>query len=441
MSGATRGASHGEAARDALAVARGAVDAIDLRRATSEALAALATGPAPLVPTIAIAIGKGAPAMARGVCDRFGAGLERLIVITTDGTDVAGHEGAEILYAAHPVPDRRSLAAAQTALAGAARAAQGKHGSLLALISGGASSLVCAPTPGLPFDAKRAVVAELLASGAPIDDVNLVRRHLSRIKGGGLARAAIFGLDRSTGPARGRVTALIASDVLSPGARDEAAWIVGSGPAVADPSSVGEARAAVARWAPRWNAIPDAAWTTALPTGAPGADRVRARVIAAPEDLAWHAADCAERAGYVVHLLPSSGETVDALATAYVTLARDLAPGHALVRVAEPRVRLPANLPVGARGGRATRLALLAWTAGLPDDVALACLASDGVDGASGRAGAIVAGAVPREAEPDARAALAAFDDAPFLERHGAAIAAAPSGKNQLDVHVLLRRR
>jgi hydroxypyruvate reductase len=431
------GAPAADAARDALAIACGAVDAIDLQRTTAEAIAVLATGRAP---TVAVAIGKGAPAMARGARDRFGASLEKLLVITTEGTDATGLDGAEILYAAHPVPDRRSVLAAQAALAVASRAAQGKNGSLLALVSGGTSSLVCAPAVGLPFEAKRALVADLLASGAPIDDVNLVRRHLSRIKGGGLARAAIFGLERPDGPARGRVTTLIASDVLWPGPRDEAAWIVGSGPAVADPSSVGEARAAVARWAPRWSAIPDAAWTTSLATGATGADRVRARVIAAPEDLAWHAADRAERAGYVAHLLPSSGDTVDALATAYGALARELAPGHALVRVAEPRVALPARLPAGARGGRATRLALLAWTAGLPEGVALACLASDGVDGASGLSGALVSGALPRDAEADARAALAAFDDAPFLERHGAALAAAPSGKNQLDVHVLLRR-
>lgn len=431
-------APSGDAVRDALAIASGAVDAIDLRRATAEALAALPAGPAP---TIVISIGKGAPAMARGARDRFGASLERLLVVTTEGTDATGLEGAEVLHAAHPVPDRRSVLAAQAALAAAAKASQGKNGNLLALISGGTSSLVCAPTPGLPFDAKRAVVADLLASGAPIDDVNLVRRHLSRIKGGGLARAAIFGIDRPDGPARGRVTTLIASDVLWPGARDEAAWIVGSGPAGADPSSVAEARAAVARWAPRWGAIPDAAWTTSLAAGAPGAERVRARVVAAPEDLAWHAADLAERTGYVAHRLPSSGDTVDALAAAYGSLARELAPGHAIVRVAEPRVTLPTKLAAGARGGRATRLALLAWNAGLPDDVALVCLASDGVDGASGLAGAIVSGALPPDTELDAHDALEAFDDAPFLERHGAALAAAPSGKNQLDVHVLLRRR
>ncbi len=427
------------AARDALAIASGAVEGIDLRRATSDALAALDAPPARgAPPTSVVAIGKGAPAMARAARERYGANVERAMVITTEGTDVSGLEGVEVHFAAHPVPDRRSVQVAQAALTAAALAAQRKHGRLLALISGGASSLACAPSVGLPLDAKRALVAELLASGAPIDDVNLVRRHLSRIKGGGLARAAIFGLERADGPPRGRVTTLIASDVLSRGARDEAGWIVGSGPAVPDPSSVAEARATVARWAPRWNAIPDAAWSTPLAVGAPGADRVQSRVIAAPEDLAWHAADRAERAGYAVRVLPSSGEPVDALATAYCAAARDLAPGHALVRVAEPRVVLPTK---PGRGGRATRLALLAWKGGLPAGVALACLASDGVDGASGLAGALVTGGLPEDTKADALEALAAFDDAPFLERHGAAIAASPSGKNLLDVHVLLRAR
>jgi hydroxypyruvate reductase len=421
------------ARHDAVAIACGAVDAIDLRRATRDAL----EGADP--PSFVIAIGKGAPAMARGARDAFGEALGRLLVVTTDGTDVtglAGQEGADVLFAAHPVPDRRSALAAQAALGGAAQV-RASRGTLLALISGGASSLVCAPTEGLPLDAKRAVVADLLASGAPIDDVNLVRRHLSRIQGGGLARAALFGLGKPGAPA-GQVRALIASDVLTPGARDDAAWIVGSGPAVPDPSAIEAARAAVARWAPRWSVLPDAAWTTQLPVGSAGCERVSARVIAAPEDLAWHAAHRAERAGYAVRVLPASGGTVDELAASYASLARDLSPGEALIRVAEPRVLLPART---GRGGRATRLSLSTWVRGLPDDVALACLASDGVDGASGLAGGVVRGGLSGLDADEARAALAAFDDAPFLEAHGAAIAQQPSGKNQLDVHVLLRHR
>lgn len=418
------------ARHDAVAIACGAVDAIDLRRATRDALDGAEA------PTLVVAIGKGAPAMARGARDHFGEAASRVLVITNEGTDVEGLEGAEVLFAAHPVPDRRSVIAAQAALAAAAQVREAR-GALLALISGGASSLACAPNPGLPLDAKRALVADLLASGAPIDDVNLVRRHLSRIKGGGLARAALFGAGKGA-TAAGQVRSLIASDVLTPGAREDSAWIVGSGPAVPDPSSVEAARAAVARWAPRWSVIPDAAWSTPLPATSAGVERVQARVVAAPEDLAWHAAHRAERAGYAVRVLPASGAPVDELVTAYVASARALAPGEALVRVAEPRVSLP---PRTGRGGRATRLALGAWIRGLPDDVALACLASDGVDGASGLAGAVVRGTLPHAEADAARAALAAFDDAPFLEAHGAAIAQQPSGRNQLDVHVLLRHR
>ena len=117
-----------------------------------------------------------------------------------------------------------------------------------------------------------------------------------------------------------------------------------------------------------------------------------------------------------------------------MTLAATLAPGEVCVRVAEPSVTLAAQV---GRGGRAGRLALTTWMRGLPVDVALGCFASDGVDGSSGNSGAIVSGAAPEGAQ----AALDAFDDGPFLTAHAAAIAAAPSGHNLLDLHVLLRAR
>jgi len=133
------------------------------------------------------------------------------------------------------------------------------------------------------------------------------------------------------------------------------------------------------------------------------------------------------------HVLPPSLGSVETLAEEYVTLARTMPRGALYLRVAEPSVVLPA---IRGKGGRCGRLALLAWNAGLPDDVELACVASDGVDGSSGTAGACVRGRAPSGADR----ALDAFDDAPFLAAHGMSVAGQPSGTNLLDVHVLLRR-
>uniref|UniRef100_UPI003566AE8B glycerate kinase type-2 family protein n=1 Tax=Phaeovulum sp. TaxID=2934796 RepID=UPI003566AE8B len=139
--------------------------------------------------------------------------------------------GIEIVEAAHPVPDAAGLAASARMLALLEGLEEGDF--VLALISGGASALLMMPAEGVSLAEKRAVNAALLASGAPIDQMNTLRKHLSRVKGGQLAAAAY--------PAR--MLALMISDV--PG--DEPAFI-GSGPTVGDRSSVDDARAVLTRW-------------------------------------------------------------------------------------------------------------------------------------------------------------------------------------------------
>src|SRR5690606_37066808 len=135
-------------------------------------------------------------------------------------------QSIEIVEAAHPVPDAAGVAATERMLA--LLSSLGEDDFVLTLISGGASSLLCAPAPGLTLDDKKAINAALLASGAPIGEMNLVRKHLSRVKGGQLAAAAY--------PAS--MLCLMISDV--PG--DEPA-IIGSGPTVAEDSASSTARA------------------------------------------------------------------------------------------------------------------------------------------------------------------------------------------------------
>lgn len=380
------------------------IDGIDLRSRVAASLAPV-TGRC-----VVIALGKGAPRMARGALDALGR-VDELLVVTSDDTDALG---LPVVRAAHPLPDVRSVEAGRAALTLAA--SLGAEETLVALVSGGASSLACAPAPPLDLAHKRALGAALLGSGAPIEEINVVRRHASLLKGGGLL-------------GRHRTLTRVASDVLverNGEVIEGEAAAVGSGPASACSTTKEEARRVLERWAPHLADTP-----LVDHHGAPTDERC----VAGPLDLARAAGGVLERAGYQTTLGPPTLAPVDALAEALVRAAEGLAPGEARVQVGEPSVRLPPNPGVGGRLGR---LALLAWRRGLPADVRLACLASDGVDGAGG-GGAVVRGKVP---DPrGATAALEAFADAPFLERHGALVPRRPSGQNFLDLLVLVRDR
>lgn len=418
----------------ATTLAREAIAAVDLRARVAEALELRlrrdeAYGRARTIRVVAV--GKAAPIMTLGALDALGARASVVRVLTAEGTDARALDGRHpdlvVLRGAHPIPDARSVAGGEALLA--AVAGLGPDDLVVALVSGGASSLAAAPPAGLALETERAVEDALLRSGAQVSDVNVVRRHLSRVRGGGLARAAL--------PAR--TCALIASDVLverggrvSPGAP----WDVGSGPATPDPTTIDAARAVLARFAPEWLPRVEPFLATTFADFAPEADRVETSIVASPIDLAEACAERARAAGLRTEVLDPSLAPVDALAPEYAARARALPERSACVRVAEPSVSVP---DAHGRGGRAGRLALLAWSSGLPDHVALACVASDGVDGGSGAGGAVITGRLAPERQADARRALEAYDDAPFLAARGAHVAGAPTGTNLLDLHVLVR--
>ncbi|HEY4117137.1 MAG TPA: DUF4147 domain-containing protein, partial [Byssovorax sp.] len=244
-----------------------------------------------------VAAGKAALAMAAGAFDAWGDRVDDALVVTSDGVVGPSTPRTTVLRAAHPLPDGRSEAAATEALARAA--ALGPTDLLLALVSGGASSLLALAPEGSTLAGKRAVVAALLASGASIREVNCVRRHASRIKGGRLALAA----------ASARTLTLALSDVIGGAPHD-----IGSGPSVPDPTTVDDARAVLARFAP----------------GAPMM-RTRAKIIAAPEDLAARVAARLVAAGYAASVAAPDELDADATACARVHVARRLAPGEAIV--------------------------------------------------------------------------------------------------------------
>ena len=187
----------------------------------------------------------------------------------------------EVVEAAHPVPDAAGAQATAEMLA--LLQSCGPDDFVLALISGGASALLIAPVDGVSLAEKQAVNAALLASGAPIDRMNTVRKHLSRVKGGQLAAAAY--------PAR--MLCLMISDV--PG--DDPAFI-GSGPTVPDATTPADARAVLAKWQV---AVPDSV-TAALtrpsgviPPGDPRLSRVENIIYAAPAQSLAAAAELAAK--------------------------------------------------------------------------------------------------------------------------------------------------
>src|SRR5688572_23055835 len=243
--------------------------------------------------TIVLGAGKAAATMAQTV-ERHMAGALAGLVVTRYG-HAAACARIEIVEAAHPVPDAAGRAAAERILALARDA--GPDDLVLCLISGGASSLLTLPAPGLSLEDKQAVNKALLASGADIGQMNVVRRHLSAIKGGRLAAAAH--------PAK--VVSLLISDV--PGDDPTA---IASGPTVADPTSFADARAILARY----GIDPPAAVRRHLESAAeetpkPGDPRLAAAetvIVAKPQASLEAAAEVSRAAGVTPLILGDSLE-------------------------------------------------------------------------------------------------------------------------------------
>lgn len=362
---------------------RRALDAVDVEREVARACERL-----PRARYRVIAIGKAASAMFAGT---RGLDVEDAVIV---GPNDAGH----------PLPDARSARAGKRCLALVAKPGEAR---ILVLVSGGASALVCAPAPGITLAAKRTLTRAMLASGATVQDINVVRKHLSQIKGGGLARAA----------APRDVVTLVVSDVIGGTASD-----VGSGPSVLDDSTVAEARRLLRRFAPAHARLPLASTLARDPRP------LRARVLVSPEHLARAMARELD-----AKLLAPSQADVESLAADYVSRARRLPRGAAVVRAAEPSVVVPAK---AGKGGRSSHLAALV-ARGLPEGVTFAAIATDGVDGSSGTAGAIVDASSGRDLDR----AIAGFSTGPWHQRNGTALISKPSGHNLADVHVLFRGR
>jgi hydroxypyruvate reductase len=385
--------------------------------------------PKPRGRVLVIGAGKASARMAEAVESVWGA-CEGL-VLTRYGY-ARPTRGIEIVEAAHPVPDARGREATARMLG--MLAGLSEDDLVLALISGGGSALLVQPAGEITLAEKQAVNDALLASGAPIGEMNIVRKHLSRVKGGQLAAAAW--------PAR--VLSLVISDV--PG--DDPA-LVASGPTVGDRSTPADARAILDRWGiavpPSVDAVL-AAPTGVLAPDAPRLARTASRVIAAPSQSLAAAAAAAETAGCDVRLLGDALEgEARTLAAAQAGLAREirrgLAPGERPVLLLSGGECTVTRRGDGVGGPNAEFcLGLAVALGGAPGVWALAC-DTDGIDGAAEVAGAVVTPdtlARAQAAGVEPAAALARNDAHGFFAALGDQVITGPTLTNVNDFRAVL---
>jgi glycerate 2-kinase len=331
--------------------------------------------------TVVIAIGKAAGEMMRVAQQRAERPLEGLVV-TRHGhvpAEIRKMRDVEIVEAGHPLPDEHSVLGARRALELAHGLKAGDR--LLVLLSGGGSALAAAPAAGMTLEDKRRVTEALLRSGASIDEFNCVRKHLSMIKGGRLAVAAI--------PAE--IETWIISDV--PG--DDPS-LVASGPTAPDRTTLAEARAILDRYGIR----PSASITRALadpanetpPPDSPALVRARVRLLAGSGTTLAAAARMMEAGGRTVtNLGHDLQEEARSLGAAHADLARALsAAGLRAVILSGGECRVTVANPDG-RGGRNLEylLGLAIALDGAGGIAAIAC-DTDGIDGSSDAAGALI---------------------------------------------------
>jgi len=362
-----------------------------------------------------LAVGKAADAMARGAAERLGDGLVQGLIVTKYGHGSAGHWAGRpvtLLESAHPVPDANSLAAGRAVADFVAALPAGLP--LICLISGGASALVELPRDGIDLDLLQRASDWLLGSGLDIHRINRVRQGLSRLKGGGLL--ALAG-DRP-------VLGLYISDV----AGDDPA-VIGSG--LLGPSP----QAALPAGLPDWLA-------QALQPVAERADEGRVeRHIVASLDLALDAAEAEGRRRGCAVYRAAEPLADDAALTATRLVSEVMAgPPGLYLWGGETTVTLPA---APGRGGRNQHLALAAARAlAGRDDICLLSVGTDGSDGPTEDAGALVDGGTL------ARAALHGFDAADCLARADAGslleasddlINTGPTGTNVTDLVIALK--
>jgi len=408
-----------------------------------------------------VAVGKAAVPMARGALEGLGpTGIDRGLVLAPEWEDRGGaaqagpgiripwrgrgrgggEEGLPfpVHRGGHPLPTRGSVQGAR-AVARLIRGL-GPGDTLLFLLSGGGSALLTEPRSGLSLESLRRTTRLLLEAGASIEELNAVRKHLERLKGGGLAAEA-----------GSRIVALVVSDVV--GSPPHA---IASGPVSPDPTTFADAMDALARYG-LTEAVPPSVRSLLeaglrgeeAETPKPGDERVAGveyRIVADVETAIDAARRSAAGIGYRTHLLTSVlegearvvGRRLGALARALRPTGSGGGSGRALIAGGETTVRVVGS----GRGGRNQELALgAALELARGNDALVASLATDGVDGPTDAAGAAATGSTlarARSAGLDPQEALARNDAYPFFGTLGDLLRTGPTGTNVMDLQVVL---
>lgn len=382
-----------------------------------------------------VAAGKGAAGMAAAAFEF----LNRRIaggVVTAPRPARDAPANVEFIESTHPLPGEASARAGRIALAVADDCRQ-RDASLLVCLSGGASAMLAVPAGDLTINDKAAATRAMLRAGVPIDELNLVRRHLSAIKGGRLAARA------------GRSLTLAISDVCVP--RDDDPLVIGSGPTIADPTTAAAALAVLEHRAIS-REVPAAVIAHLQEASARGGDTEPAppadtrpgeahyRVVASRADAMRAAAAAAGRLGYAaaIRTAPITGDAKQAFASLLAEMPLPPRP-CAVISSGETTVAVAGS----GRGGRNQEFAAGALeTLARLAPAGLASFGTDGRDGNSDAAGALVDHTIWPQLGAGARAicddVFERNDTTPWLDRFGALLRTGPTGTNVGDVQILL---
>ncbi len=379
-----------------------------------------------------VGAGKAGGTMAGAVEHLLGGRISAGCVNVKDG-DTAKTKVIELRQCGHPVPDERGLSGARRIEAICSGA--GENDLVICLLSGGASALMPYPAPPITLTEKRETTRLLLACGATIHEINAIRKHLSAIKGGQLARLA----------APAHVLSLILSDVVG-----DDLDTIGSGPTAPDSSTFESSFAVLGKYELRDRVPPRVRerlrnGATETPKDSdPLFENVENIIIGSNQKSLEAAAREAKNLGYRTMILSSTieGETRD-IARMHAAIARQIRlhgqpmrPPVCLISGGETTVTMQDG---AGKGGRNQEFALAAAVdiAGL-EDVLILSAGTDGSDGPTDAAGAMADGTTAARASLSASEALSNHDAYPFFEDTGDLVITGSTGTNVMDLHLIL---
>ncbi|MBA2775302.1 MAG: DUF4147 domain-containing protein [Chloroflexia bacterium] len=377
---------------------------------------------------VAVAVGKAACQMARGLDDAPGMGISRGVILTKDGHATNAPPNWHVFEASHPVPDERGVAATREILGAMESLTEGDVA--IVLVSGGGSALLESPRDGLSLKDIQETTRLMLHAGAPIQHLNAVRSELSQVKGGGMRRVIGGAVCLS----------LIHSDVLG---NDPS--LIASGPTIGRTPNPRAALELLGKYdlvdrVPR--AVLKVLRAVSKPPPNPDVSRDAFLIVGDNDEFVGEVSDQVEQSGFrsSIVLRRAEGEAKSLAAHFVETIEAQPAKVDAVIGGGEATVTVQGE----GRGGRNTEFALAAAIE-LQDrglDWVIASLASDGQDGSIDAAGAIVDRQTVeggRDQGLDAQSYLDNNDSGGYFEKLGVLVAPGPTGANVNDVYIAVR--